>query len=323
MIENPQIIFFGTPDFAVASLKALVTAGLNVVAVVTAVDKPAGRGLKPKPSPVKEYAETVKIPILQPANLKDPGFLAELSSFHPDLQIVIAFRMLPRQVWELPRMGTFNLHASLLPQYRGAAPINRAVMNGETETGITTFFLNEHIDAGKIILSRIFPIGAEETAGILHDRLMVAGARLVVETVDLIRSGSVSETSQESSATDLQKLKTAPKIFKEDCRIDWSRNGGSVFNFIRGLSPYPGAFTSFTGKDCINYDIKILKAAPVFCSHNFKPGSFFKSEKTQLIVTTPDGWLRILELQLQGRKVMSTGDFMRGYGYLFSEMQVI
>ncbi|MCX6276563.1 MAG: methionyl-tRNA formyltransferase [Bacteroidetes bacterium] len=323
MIENPQIVFFGTPDFAVASLKALVTEGLNVVAVVTAVDKPAGRGLKPKPSPVKEYAETVKIPILQPANLKDSAFLAELSSFHPDLQIVIAFRMLPRQVWELPPMGTFNLHASLLPQYRGAAPINRAVMNGETETGITTFFLNEHIDTGKIILSRKLQIGAEETAGILHDRLMVAGARLVVETVDLIRTGNVSETSQETLFTDLQRLKTAPKIFKEDCRIDWSRDCVSIFNFIRGLSPHPGAFTSFSGTDSLNYDIKILRVAPVFCSHNFKPGTFFRSEKTQLIVATPDGWLRILELQLQGRKVMSTGDFMRGYGYLFSEMQTI
>ena len=323
MMENLKIVFFGTPVFAVASLRNLVMLGHHVAAVVTAPDKPAGRGLKPKPSPVKGFAETMNIPVLQPANLKDPAFLDQLWSFCPDLQIVIAFRMLPRQVWSLPPLGTFNLHASLLPQYRGAAPINRAIMNGETETGITTFFLNDQIDTGKIILAQKYQIRPEDTAGTMHDRLMVAGAGLVAETVDLIRSGRLSGTPQETLVTDSQNLKPAPKIFKEDCRIDWNRDTVSVFNFIRGLSPHPGAFTSFTGSDGNTYDMKILRAIPELFSHNYKQGLFLKDGKSQLIVTLPDGRLRIDELQLQGRKVMNTGDFMRGYGHLFSEMQDI
>jgi methionyl-tRNA formyltransferase len=323
MIENPRIVFFGTPEFAVTSLKNLVFKGFNVVAVVTAPDKPAGRGLKVKSSPVKEFADSAKIPVLQPVNMKDPGFLEELSSFNPDLQIVIAFRMLPKLVWALPACGTFNLHASLLPDYRGAAPINRAIMNGEKETGITTFFINDQIDTGKIILSRKFPIGCEESAGELHDRLMVDGADLVVETVERIRTGSVTEVDQKTLFADSLTLKTAPKIFKEDCRINWNQPTDAVFNLIRGLCPHPGAFTSFTDSDGIIHDLKILRAIPEKIEHHLKAGTIIKKEKTQLMITVSDGWLNVQELQLQGRKVMKTADFMRGYGHLFSESQQI
>lgn len=323
MVQNPRIVFFGTPEFAVASLKLLVSKGFNVAAVVTAPDKPAGRGLKFKSSPVKEFAESANIPVLQPVNLKDPGFAAELSGVKPDLQIVIAFRMLPRQVWSIPPYGTFNLHASLLPDYRGAAPINRAIMNGEAETGITTFFINDQIDTGKIILARKIAIGHEETAGELHDRLMVEGAELVVETVEGIRMGSVTETDQKTLLNDTKTLKPAPKIFKEDCRIDWNRNAGEVFDFIRGLCPFPGAFTTFTGFDGNIYDLKILRASSEIISHQCLPGTIVKAEKTNLRIAVRDGWLHILELQLQGRKVMKTSDFINGYGYLFSENQEI
>jgi methionyl-tRNA formyltransferase len=323
MIQNPRIVFFGTPEFAVTSLKSLVAKGFNVVAVVTAPDKPAGRGLKLKSSPVCEFAKTVNIPVLQPLYMKAAGFLAELSSFSPDLQIVIAFRMLPGVVWALPAYGTFNLHASLLPDYRGAAPINRAIMNGEKETGLTTFFINDQIDTGKIILSRRFPIGDTETAGELHDRLMVEGAGLVVETVERIRLGTVKEVDQKTLFPESLTLKTAPKIFKDDCRIDWDQPVEAVFNLIRGLCPHPGAFTSFTGSDRNIHDLKILVAIPEKFEHDLKPGTFIKKEKVQLMIAVCDGWLNVQELQLQGRKVMKTADFMRGYGTLFSEIQEI
>lgn len=323
MTENPGIIFFGTPEFAVASLSALVKAKFRILAVVTAPDKPSGRGLKPKSSQVKEYAEMMAIPVLQPLNLKDPHFLEQLNSFHPDLQIVIAFRMMPRSVWALPPMGTFNLHASLLPQYRGAAPINRVIMNGETETGLTTFFLNEQIDAGKIILSRKFPIGTEETAGELHDRLMEAGAELVVETVTLICNNQVSEISQDMLIYNQDQLKTAPKIFKEDCRIDWNRTVFEVYNQIRGLSPYPGAYTTLDESGGSRFDLKIFRAKPYLFAHNLTPGTFRRKGKLELIAATVDGYLEIHEVQMQGRKMMKTADFIRGYGHLFSEMQEI
>ena len=319
MNEFPRIVFFGTPDFAVASLERLVGSGFTVSAVVTAPDKPAGRGLKESASPVKVFAGLHHIPVLQPVNLKDPLFLQQLSAFRPDLQIVIAFRMIPKQVWALPPFGTFNLHASLLPQYRGAAPINRAIMNGETESGITTFFLNEQIDTGKIIGAEKIKIGVDETAGELHDRLMLAGAGLVVQTVRQIVSGNLNEIDQESLTGVHTMLKTAPKIFKEDCRIDWSRDVASVYNFIRGLSPHPAAFTELVLPDGTKQTMKIFRAIPEQLASPVLPGKFLTDGKSFLKISAGNGYLHLEELQLSGRKVMQTGDFLRGFGRIFSE----
>ena len=321
MTRNPRIVFFGTPEFAVASLDALVRSGFDVVAVVTAPDKPAGRGLVPRQSAVKQYAMENGIPVLQPLNLKDPLFLEELRLLNPDIQIVIAFRMLPRAVWELPERGTFNLHASLLPQYRGAAPINRAIMNGETETGVTTFFINDQIDTGKIILVEKIPVSPYETAGELHDRLMEAGAKLVVETVSRIVAGTVIEQPQDMLISRNQPLRTAPKIFKEDCRIDWTRGTTEIFNQIRGLSPYPAAFTSFADSNGNVMDLKIFQCTAEISDHDLTPGTIFSPGKMALSVATADGLIRIQQLRLQGRKLMNIDEFMRGYGRLFSEIR--
>ena len=291
------------------------------MAVVTAADKPAGRGLIPRQSAVKQYATANGIPVLQPLNLKDPLFLEELRLLKPDLQIVIAFRMLPRAVWELPERGTFNLHASLLPQYRGAAPINRAIMNGETETGVTTFFINDQIDTGKIILAEKIPVSPVETAGELHNRLMETGAKLVVETVSRIVAGTVIEQPQDMLISGNQPLRTAPKIFKEDCRIDWTRGTTEIFNQIRGLSPYPAAFTSFTDSNGNVMDLKIFQCAAEISDHDLTPGTIFSPRKLALSVATADGLIRIHQLQLQGRKLMNVDEFMRGYGRLFSEIR--
>ncbi|MDP1622080.1 MAG: methionyl-tRNA formyltransferase [Bacteroidales bacterium] len=323
MSSFPRIVFFGTPDFAVASLEHLVSAGFSIVAVVTAPDKPAGRGLQEKTSPVKEFALKHGIPLLQPVNMKDPGFISHLQSCQPDLQIVIAFRMIPRQVWELPPSGTFNLHASLLPQYRGAAPINRAIINGEQETGVTTFFLNEHIDTGKIIFSERVAIGPNETAGELHDRLMIKGAALVLKTVEGIVAGSIKEISQESLIGDSATLKQAPKIFKEDCRIDWSQDVLTVHNFIRGLSPHPGAFTTLKLSGSGIQNLKIFRAYPEPIDFRGSPGNFFTDGKSFLKVGAKNGFIHLEELQLSGRKVMSTGDFLRGFGRIFPETPAI
>src|SRR5687767_1425414 len=237
-----RIVFLGTPEFAVASLSALIDAGLNVVAVVTAPDKPAGRGMKPRSSAIKMFAVAKQIPVLQPEKLKDPEFLKALSAFQPDLQVVVAFRMLPEAVWNTPPMGTVNLHASLLPQYRGAAPINWAVMNGETETGITTFQLQHAIDTGDILLQEKIFIGEEETAGELHDRMMIQGGALLVVTVKGLFAGTLQPTSQQSFIGSHIQIQHAPKITRETCRIDWSRTTHELFNFVRGLSPGYGAF---------------------------------------------------------------------------------
>ncbi len=319
MADFPRIIFFGTPEFAVESLGKLVDSGFQVVAVVTAADKPSGRGLKERCSPVKEFALLHGIPVLQPLKMKDPGFIEQLSSFKPDLQIVIAFRMMPRQVWALPSLGTFNLHASLLPQYRGAAPINRAVMNGESETGVTTFMLNDEIDAGRIMLSERVSIGADETAGELHDRLMVAGAKLVIETVEKIVSRRILEQDQDSLINDPSILKPAPKIFKEDCRINWNQDVAAVHNFIRGLSPHPGAFTELKMPDGEQQVLKIFRTVPERVDAHIIPGEFVTDGKSFLKVGAKNGFVQVTELQLAGRKAMNSADFLRGFGRIFPE----
>ncbi len=319
MKTHPRIIFFGTPGFAVASLERLVDEGFPVVAVVTAPDKPTGRGLKETQSPVKLFAVSCGIPVLQPVNMKDPQFSAQLASFKPDLQIVIAFRMMPRQVWSIPALGTFNLHASLLPQYRGAAPINRAIMNGEKETGITTFLLNEQIDAGKILFAEKTFIGEDETAGELHDRLMEKGAALVVKTVEQLALGKVSEIRQDSLIVDPGSLKPAPKIFRDDCRIDWEQDVYSIHNLVRGLSPHPGAFAEFRMADGSLQLLKIFKVIPEETAPDGLPGDFFTDGKSFLKIGAKNGFIEILELQLSGRKVMNSGDFLRGFGKIIPE----
>lgn len=319
MPDFPRIVFFGTPDFAVASLEQLVHHGFSVVAVVTAPDKPSGRGLKQTASPVKEFALAREIPLLQPLNMKDPGFLAQLQAFRPDLQIVIAFRMMPKLVWALPPLGTFNLHASLLPQYRGAAPINRAIIGGEHETGVTTFFLNDQIDTGKILLSESVAIGPDETAGELHDRLMIIGAGVVVKTVEQVIRGEVTGVSQATLVTHPDLLKQAPKIFKEDCRIDWNQDVVTIHNLIRGLSPYPGAFTEVRFADGGMQPLKIFRSQPEQTDAPTVPGKFFTDGRTYLNVEAKNGFIQLLELQLPGRKAMNSGDFLRGFGRLFPE----
>lgn len=316
MKNSPRIVFFGTPDFAVASLKALLESGYPVVAVVTAPDKPSGRGLKPGMSAVKKFALLNKLPLLQPVNLKHESFLAELEAFHPDLQIVIAFRMLPREVWSLPPLGTFNLHASLLPQYRGAAPIHHAIINGEQKTGVTTFFINEEIDAGKILAFRETTIGENETTGELHDRLMISGAELVIATTEMIDTGNFSPVSQANLLPAETEIKKAPKITRSDCIIDCSQPVRKIHDFIRGMSPYPGANIQFRGADGNHYDVKILrtaKASPVFYPVS---GIITRKGNSDLFLRGNDGLLRVLELQLSGRKVMDFREFLRGYAHI-------
>lgn len=318
MKDYPRIVFFGTPDFAVTSLRRIVEEGFHVAAVITAPDKPAGRGMNMATSPVKRFADEAGLPVLQPVNMKDPVFADQLKSLKPDLQIVIAFRMMPKSVWSLPPLGTFNLHASLLPQYRGAAPINRAIMNGEKETGVTTFFLNEKVDTGRILFSEAVTIGQDETAGELHDRLMLVGAELVVKTVNYIISGNTSEIPQESLIEPGLILKEAPKIFKEDCTINWNDTTLNLYNFIRGLTPSPGAFCIIKLPDCSEQMLKIYQSVPEIVSDSLLPGKFISDGKTDLKVRTADGFLHLERVQLSGRKPMNIGDFLRGYGALFS-----
>jgi methionyl-tRNA formyltransferase len=323
MNSKPRIIFFGTPEFAVASLKGLLDHGHQVVAVVTAPDKPAGRGLKPKLSAVKQFSAQHNIPVLQPVNLKDPSFLEELSRFRPDLQIIIAFRMLPEQVWSLPPLGTFNLHASLLPRYRGAAPIHWAVINGEERTGVTTFFLNDKIDAGHIIAFRETTVGKDETTGELHDRLMEIGASLVLETVTMIESGNFVVVDQSQLAISQDELKKAPKIFKDMCRISWDQPVAVLHNFIRGLSPFPGAFTTFTDPEGQPHDLKILRAHPIDLPLKASAGTVIREKQSRILFAGEDGWISVLELQLQGRKTMGSSEFLRGYSHFFRDSEQI
>jgi len=288
-----KIVFMGTPDFAVASLNALVEAGFDVVGVVTAADKPAGRGQKLHESAVKQYAVSKGIKVLQPLKLKDPLFIDELKSLNADLQVVVAFRMLPEMVWNMPAKGTINLHASLLPQYRGAAPINHAIINGEKESGVTTFFLKHEIDTGDVIFSESVSINNDDTAGDLHDKLMNVGAGLLVKTVKAIEAGNYTEQPQPKS----DELKHAPKIFKEHCLIDWNLSGDKIYNLIRGLSPYPTAFTKLNDKT-----LKVFKAEFEEKEPGISPGSFLSDGKTYLKFAARDGFIKFTDLQYEGKK---------------------
>jgi methionyl-tRNA formyltransferase len=302
----------GTPDFAVESLKALINAGQNIVSVVTAPDKPAGRGKKVLPSPVKVFASRFHdISILQPESLKDPLFIEDLRALHADLQVVVAFRMLPEIVWSMPPEGTINLHASLLPDYRGAAPINRVIMNGETKTGVTTFFIEKDIDTGKIIDNREVSISPEMNAGELHDQLMVAGAKLLLNTVLSIQEGTARSILQKELMTG-KNLHDAPKIYKDDCRIKWENSAAKVYNFIRGLSPYPAAWTEL-GIDNHTVNLKIFKAAFKLTTHHLPHGKLESDGSTFLRVAVHDGYLYIMELQIAGKKRMGVGEFLRGF----------
>lgn len=346
--ERPRIVFMGTPEFAVASLDALMDAGFNIVGVITAPDKPAGRGMQLQQSAVKKYAVEKKLPILQPEKLKNPGFIEALRTLQADLQVVVAFRMLPEVVWNMPPMGSVNLHGSLLPQYRGAAPINWAVINGEKETGVTTFKLKHEIDTGDILLQESFAIGEHENAGDVHDRMKAIGARLLVKTVEGLAAGILEERPQESGEAGvlsrepggvsqeagvgsqetankkieapasplttphprLLALKHAPKIFTGTCLIDWNKTVDEVYNLIRGLAPYPAAFSYLDGKK-----LKIYKAAKVNTVPTAEPGSFETDHKTYLQFACANGYISLLEIQLEGKKRMPITDFLRGYRF--------
>lgn len=306
----------GTPEFAVESLKAIVEVGYNVVGVITMPDKAVGRGYKLQPSAVKQYALSKGLNVLQPASLKDPLFLEELKALRADLQIVVAFRMLPEVVWNMPPLGTFNLHASLLPQYRGAAPINWALINGEQETGVTTFFLSHEIDTGHIIFREKTSILEEDNAGSLHDRLMAMGAKLVTRTVDAIVEGNISTLSQSELVDENAVLKTAPKIFSETCRVDWDRTATDVCNLIRGLSPYPAAWTELTTNEGEGpYRFKLFAAEMVVEEHSLPAGTIRTDNKSYLEVGVADGFIRIKELQMQGKKRMLTAVFLNGFSF--------
>ena len=297
----------GTPDFAVEPLRRLVDAGKNIVAVITMPDKPAGRGHKIQFSPVKEYALSVGLPILQPTNLKDPEFIEELRSYQADLQIVVAFRMLPEIVWNMPPLGTFNLHASLLPQYRGAAPINWAVINGETETGITTFFLQHEIDTGNIIMQEKITIAPDDNAGIVHDRLMMLGADLVLKTVEQIESGNISSMPQPEG-----ELKAAPKIFKNTCLINFNTTAEAVRNLVRGLAPYPAAWIELTDPSGNTTNMKIYEVSKELCTPTHPAGTLICDGKKVLKVAVLDGYIHLDQVQLAGKKRMPSADLMRG-----------
>jgi methionyl-tRNA formyltransferase len=304
----------GMPDFAVAPLDKLLQAGARVVAVITAPDRPAGRGKKIRFSAVKEYIlqNRPQIPLLQPTNLKDPAFAEELRSLDPDLQIVVAFRMLPELIWRIPEKGTFNLHASLLPQYRGAAPINHVLINGERETGVTTFLIDEKIDTGNILLQQSLPIGETESAGELHDRLMIAGAHLVVRTVEGLASGKLKAKAQDGLLHAGVELKKAPKIFKEDCRIDWTKEGKQVFNLIRGLSPYPGAFTYLNREKDKAVLCKIFEATFHAEKQDRAAGLIDSDGKSVLKVSVPGGWIQVKSIQQEGKRRMAIRDYLAG-----------
>ena len=309
--KDLRIVFMGTPEFAVPSLRALVEAGYNVVAVVTTPDKPAGRGQKLHESDVKIAARELGLPILQPEKMKDPEFAERMKALRPDLGIVIAFRILPESIWGMPTYGTFNLHASLLPQYRGAAPINRAIMNGETETGVTTFLLNNGIDTGGILEQERIPIGEEDNVGTVYDRLMTIGAGVVLKTVERIAAGDIKPIEQQH--IDESTLKPAPKIFKEDCIIDWSRTGKRIIDFIRGLSPYPAAWTPMSGDGMQPLTAKIFAARFIASNHSLTAGDIETDGKSYLRVACSDGLIDIAELQIAGKKRMTVKELLLGF----------
>jgi len=317
MYPYPRIIFFGTPVFAAYSLRKIVESGYDVVCIVTAPDKPAGRGLRIKIPPVKETAAEMGIQVLQPANLKDQSFQKQLASLKPELQIIVAFRMLPTSVWAIPPLGTINLHASVLPQYRGAAPINWAIINGENQTGLTTFRLNENIDTGNILLTSSLTIGPEENAGELHDRLMEAGADLLLKTIDGIVKGVIHEKSQTDILDDNIILNPAPKLTREHCHINWDQSITHIHNKIRGLSPYPGAYTELPINDGNKLFLKIFKSSCIFTDEIQVPGKVLTDGRNYLTVTGKDGYISILKLQPSGRKPLNIQDFLNGFGKMF------
>lgn len=304
--EALRIVYFGTPEFAVASLKALVEAGANIVAVVTAPDKPAGRGRKLQESDVKQYAVAQGLPVLQPTNMKSADFIEELRSYRADIQVVVAFRMMPQAVWDMPPMGTVNVHGSLLPQYRGAAPINWAIINGETETGVTTFRLKHEIDTGNILLQKKVAIGADDNVGLIYEKLMNEGAELLVETIKGLAADSLKEIPQNDIPTD--ELKHAPKIFKEDTRIHWNKPAKQIHDLIRGLSPYPAAFTELQSNV-----LKVYGDKYEITTHDAAVGSYDTDGKSYLRFAAQDGWVYAEDVQLQGKKRMSISDFLRGF----------
>lgn len=311
--KDLRIVYMGTPEFAVESLKRLVEGGYNIVGVITMPDKPMGRhGSVLQPSPVKQYAVSQGLKVLQPEKLKNEEFVAELRSLNADLQIVVAFRMLPEVVWNMPRLGTFNLHASLLPQYRGAAPINWAVINGDTETGITTFFLKHEIDTGEIIDQVRVPIADTDNVEVVYERLMHLGGDLVLKTVDAILEGSVKTIPQEELAQ-VGELRPAPKIFKETCRIDWTIGVKRIYDFVRGLSPYPAAWTELYQEGADPIMLKIFETEKLFCEHSLAPGTIVTDCKTYFKIASSDGYVNVLSLQLAGKKRMEINDFLRGY----------
>ena len=308
-MEKLRIVFMGTPEFAVGILDTIIKNHYEVVGVITAADKPAGRGQKLKYSAVKEYALDNNLKLLQPTNLKDETFLAELQSLNANLQVVVAFRMLPEVVWRMPKLGTFNLHASLLPNYRGAAPINWAIINGESKTGVTTFFIDDKIDTGAMILSKETMIGSEESAGELHDRLMTIGSEAVIATLALIENGTVTTTIQVDNAD----IKTAYKLNKDNCKVDWQKSAAEIHNLIRGLSPYPAAWCFFkdNGEE---WNVKLYEAKVISESHAFSVGQIITSKK-EIKVAVKDGFIQILSLQLPGKKKMATHELLNGVSF--------
>lgn len=308
-MEKLRIVFMGTPEFAVGILDTIIKSNYEVVGVITAADKPAGRGQKLKYSAVKEYALANNLTLLQPTNLKDETFLTELKSLNANLQVVVAFRMLPEAVWRMPKLGTFNLHASLLPNYRGAAPINWAIINGETKTGVTTFFIDDKIDTGAMILSKETTIGPEESAGELHDRLMDLGSEAVIDTLSLIENGKVSTTIQVDNAD----IKTAYKLNKDNCKIDWHKSASEIHNLIRGLSPYPAAWCYFkdNGEE---WNVKLYDAKVMAESHSYSVGQIITTKK-EIKVAVQDGFIQILSLQLPGKKKMAAQELLNGVSF--------
>ncbi|WP_223833805.1 methionyl-tRNA formyltransferase [Spirosoma profusum] len=304
MPQPLRIIFMGTPDFAVPSLQRLLSAGCNVVAVVTAPDRPSGRGLQLTTSSVKKAAEAANLPVLQPEKLRDPAFLEQLANYQADIQVVVAFRMLPEVVWSMPTIGTFNLHASLLPNYRGAAPINWTIINGETETGVTTFFIEKEIDTGQMIFQDSEPVYPDDTAGLLHDRLMERGANLVLKTVQAIESGTYPRSVQPNA----DNLRPAPKLSRETTEINWNQPAISIRNFVRGLSPYPSAWTLINGKTYKVFSATLANESPFAA----EPGEAYSDNKTKILIRAADGWLQLDSLQAEGKRRMTAEEFLRG-----------
>jgi|LSQX01.2.fsa_nt_gb methionyl-tRNA formyltransferase len=311
-MKKPGIVFMGTPEFAVATLSSLLENDFNIVSVVTAAEKPSGRGRRPGKLPVRIFAESNNLPVLQPENLKDPEFISALKEFEADIFIVVAFRMLPEAVWKIPPRGTINLHASLLPHYRGAAPINHVLINGEAITGVTTFLIDDNIDTGKILLREEIPVDPLENAGELHDRLMKRGAALVLKTLRAMSEDQIIPQPQSAFLRPGEIPKTAPKIFPGHCIINWQNECHVIHNFIRGLSPGPGA-RSFLLQDEKTLSFKIFECLPEIAAHKLIPGSVVSDGKTYMKIACPDGFVNIASLQLEGRKKMNTTEFLKGF----------